>query len=153
NLRPTPWSRGNSWVGFFHQTTEEFIECGNTWERSPLWTAVRRRTELQTSCRGLFVLTQQQQRFLQPWFSCPIVFVKHPARLEPEVRFTWERFLAAGERRVVMTGCWQRRFDDLDRLAAPGFTKYILSCYADTSAILSDAGIKSLCLTRRSDAA
>jgi|GEM_PF-539071 len=60
------------------------------------------------SCRGLFCLSNEHARWWRGQVDVPVEVVVHPTEAPP-VSFSWGRFLANPDKKVVQIGSWLRR--------------------------------------------
>jgi len=75
-------------------------------------------------CRGLFTLSRPMRDFLAGQVDVPVVALHHPTEI-PELRFDFDRYLAAGQR-IVQVGWWLRRLAAIHYLPLPRARKAFL---------------------------
>lgn len=75
-------------------------------------------------CRGLFTLSRWMRDWLAARVDVPVAALYHPTEV-PDVRFEWNRYLAAGQR-VVQVGWWLRRLASIHALPLPRHRKAFL---------------------------
>jgi len=148
-----PWKKTppEPWVGFVHQPPGTYWPNNTppgTEAPSALEELIRRKMEFLPGNRGLFVLSDEQQRRLDPHFMVSRAWL--PARLGAP-KWSWEAFEEHEERKVVMLGNWLRRFQHLDRLQVPEWlTKRFVIGVPQTSRRLRALGCTTPCVRRLS---
>jgi hypothetical protein len=112
------------WIGFVHnppgvpkwfqyeQSNEAIFESEAFQKSLPL-------------CRGLFTLSAYHRAALGNQFAFPVVNLYHPTEF-PENTWTWERFQANQERKIVQIGWWLRRLHSIFLLPETSYKKVFL---------------------------
>lgn len=86
---------------------------------SELWDASREH------CRGLFAFSAYHRDYLQSTLGVPVNMLFLPT-VTPLVRWSWRRFEANQDRKVVQIGWWLRRLHSIFELQCPTFRKVFL---------------------------
>lgn len=110
------------WVGFVHQVPYQSLRFPDLhrFVQSDAW------RKSQSSCRGLWVLTEYQRQFLiQQGVTVPISLVHYPIA-EPKQSFCAERFRTTKHRKLYCIGEFLRDWQAVYDLEAPGYQKVIL---------------------------
>jgi len=116
NLRP--------WIGFIHvpprvpewfqsEQSNDFILQTDLWKRSLPF------------CRGLFTLSRYHRLELEKRLSLPIDDLFLPTA-EPELKWSWERFAANRDKKVVQVGWWLRKLHAIFMLPCRSYKKIFL---------------------------
>jgi len=115
------------WIGFVHvpphiptwfyfeQTGEKLFKTEAFQESLPY-------------CRGLFTLSLYLRKYLESQLSLPVDNLVFPTEF-PQDRWTWEKFSANKEKKVIQVGWWLRKLHAIYRLPLPGtdYRKIFLS--------------------------
>jgi hypothetical protein len=110
------------WVGFIHQVPHQNHNFPDL-ERLVRLEEWKESIDL---CQGLWVLTNYQKNFLQ-YLGVPVPIAKvHYPTTPPAEHFSFERFLANENRRLLFIGEFLRNYQALYDLEAPGLTKTFL---------------------------
>lgn len=123
------------WIGFIHvpprvpewfqrEQSNEFIFRTRPWRQSlPL-------------CRGLFTLSRYHRCDLEAKLQVPIQDLIFPTE-EPELKWSWERFAANREKKIVQVGWWLRRLHAIYMLPTRSYRKIFLRVtHADLDGLL-----------------
>ncbi|HSJ04428.1 MAG: hypothetical protein ACAI34_21810, partial [Verrucomicrobium sp.] len=110
-----------SWVGVFHQPFSSFNPCVGLFD---LKAALEKAGALK-SCKGLYVLTRYQQRFLEEAdIGVPVDMLWHPTDFNVQ---PWSPAAWLADRRIVFLGRWIRRVEAIQELRCPGVRKLWLA--------------------------
>lgn len=110
------------WVGFIHQVPHQ----NHNFPDLERLVRLEEWKESIDHCQGLWVLTDYQKNFLKYLgVSVPIAKVHYPTT-PPAEHFSFERFLANENRRLLFIGEFLRNYQALYDLEAPGLTKTFL---------------------------
>lgn len=112
------------WAGFIHvppgvpgwfqaKQSNEAIFSSAAWKNSAPY------------CQGLFTLSRYHQQHLAPQFDFPVENLLHPVEF-PELTWSFERFAANREKKIVQSGWWLRRIYSIYLLNVRGYRKTIL---------------------------
>ena len=112
------------WIGFIHvppgvpewlqsKQSNAAIFSSERWKRS------------EPHCRGLFTLSQYHKQHLQPLFNFPVENLLHPVEF-PQLTWSYERFAANRDKKIVQSGWWLRRVYSLYLLEVKGYRKILL---------------------------
>lgn len=127
NLRP--------WVGFIHipphvpewfqsEQSNDFIFQTDLWRQSLPF------------CRGLFTLSNYHRRSLEGKLPCLINNLHFPTE-EPRRKWSWDRFAANQEKKVVQVGWWLRKLHSIFILPTRSYKKIFLRVtHADLNSLL-----------------
>lgn len=63
-------------------------------------------------CQGIFTVSQYLAKFLRSKIDVPVVDLIHPIGV-PEAKFSYQRFLQNQNKKLVLTGHWQRKFESI----------------------------------------
>jgi len=128
--RTFAWSAGgpkphtHPWVGFIHvppnvpdwfqsQQANQNIFKTKAWLKSvPL-------------CKGLFTLSMYHRTYLESKLDVPVNNLFFPTET-PELKWSWERFQANKDKKVVQVGWWLRRIHSIFQLRAQKYRKLFL---------------------------
>jgi hypothetical protein len=116
NLRP--------WVGFIHvpprvpewfqsEQSNDFIFQTELWQRSLPF------------CRGLFTLSRAHRLHLERKLALPVNDLFLPTA-EPELAWSWERFAANPDPKVIQVGWWLRKLHTIFMLPSRSYRKVFL---------------------------
>lgn len=116
NLRP--------WIGFIHipphvpewfqsEQSNDFIFQTDLWKQSLPF------------CRGLFTLSKYHRLNLEKKLDVPIANLLFPTE-EPKLKWSWERFTANREKKVVQVGWWLRKLHTIFMLPTRSYKKIFL---------------------------
>lgn len=112
------------WLGFIHippgvpdwfqgHQANEAIFRSDAWGRSA------------PHCLGLFTLSLYHRRALEKVLDIPINNLLFPTET-PEVQWSWERFSANREKKIIQVGWWLRRIHSIFQLPAGDYRKVFL---------------------------
>jgi hypothetical protein len=113
NLRP--------WVGFIHvppyvpywfryEQSNDYIFQTDAWKRSLPY------------CRGLFTLSYYHKKSLETKLDLPINHLIFPTET-PELKWSWEKFEANREKKIVQVGWWLRKLHTIFMLPTRSYQK------------------------------
>ena len=116
NLRP--------WVGFIHvpphvpswfryEQSNDYIFQTDEWKRSLPY------------CRGLFTLSYYHRTSLETKLDLPINHLIFPTET-PELKWSWEKFEANQEKKIVQVGWWLRKLHTIFMLPTRSYKKLFL---------------------------
>ncbi len=87
-------------------------------------------------CQGVFTLSRYHRRALEKKLPVPIQDLFHPTE-EPELKWSWERFAANREKKIVQVGWWLRRLHAIYMLPTRSYRKIFLRVtHADLDGLL-----------------
>jgi hypothetical protein len=127
NLRP--------WIGFIHvpphvpewfqsEQSNDFIFQTDLWKQSLPF------------CQGLFTLSKYHRLSLEKKLAVPIQHLLFPTA-EPDLKWSWERFAANREKKVVQVGWWLRKLHTIFQLPTRSYKKiFLLITHADVKSLL-----------------
>ena len=112
------------WIGFIHvpagvpdwfasKQSNEAIFNSQKWKLSAPF------------CKGLFTLSACHKQQLEAKFNFPVENLMHPVEF-PELKWSFERFKANPERKIVQTGWWLRKIYSIYLLQVRGYRKILL---------------------------
>jgi hypothetical protein len=112
------------WIGFIHippgvpawmqsNQTNELIFNSDGWKQSI------------PHCRGLFTLSNYHRRFLEPMFDFPVENLFHPVDF-PDLTWSFERFAANRDKKIVQSGWWLRKVYSIYLLEVKSYRKIVL---------------------------
>lgn len=124
----------NPWVGVFHQPFASFEPCVGLFD---LKGALEKVGALKT-CKGLYVLTDYQKRFLdESDIGVPVERLWHPTVFDvPQ----WSPDSWLADRRIVFLGRWIRRVQAIQELQCPGVRKLWLAKQSEPIAGVEENG-------------
>lgn len=112
------------WIGFIHvpphvpewfqggQSNENIFKTG-AWEKSiPL-------------CRGLYTLSSYHRKYLESKLAVPVNNLLFPTEI-PDLKWSWERFAANKEKKIVQIGWWLRKIHSIYQLPVHNYKKIFL---------------------------
>jgi hypothetical protein len=116
NLRP--------WIGFIHipprvpewfqgEQANDFIFQTDLWKQSLPF------------CRGLFTLSKYHRIDLEKKLDIPVNDLLFPTE-EPDLKWSWERFAANRDKKVVQVGWWLRKLHTIFMLRCRSYRKMFL---------------------------
>jgi hypothetical protein len=112
------------WIGIIHiphgvpewmhsQQSNTAIFNSESWKRSA------------PQCRGLFTLSHYHQQHLQHLFDFPVEYLLHPVEF-PDLTWSFDRFIANPEKKILQTGWWLRRVYSIYLLNVRSYRKIVL---------------------------
>jgi len=116
NLKP--------WIGFIHippnvphwfqhEQANDSIFSTDAWKQSL------------PHCRGLMTLSRYHRKNLEKKLTIPIANFIFPTKI-PGIKWTWEKFQANKEKKVVQVGWWLRKLHTIFQLPSRGYKKIFL---------------------------
>jgi len=127
NLRP--------WIGFIHvppnipewfqhEQSNDSIFASEAWKQSFPY------------LKGLFTLSAYHRKNLETKFSFPVENLLFPTEI-PEVKWSWERFKANKDKKIVQVGWWLRKIHTIFLLPTRTYRKIFLRVtHADIDGII-----------------
>ena len=127
NLKP--------WIGVIHippkvpvwfqsEQSNDFIFESQEWKKSLPY------------CRGLFTLSEYHRKHLQQRLPVPLASLTHPTET-PKLKWSWERFRANPEKKIVQVGWWLRKLHTIFMLPTQSYKKIFLRItHADLNILL-----------------
>ncbi|UCH96103.1 MAG: hypothetical protein JSV88_04415, partial [Candidatus Aminicenantes bacterium] len=105
------------WIGFIHVPPEmprwfsdkqasEVIFNSEAWKKSLPY------------CNGLFTLSEYHQKYLETRWDIPVNALVHPTEF-PANKWTWEKFTANNDKKIVQVGWWLRKLHAIYQLPLP----------------------------------
>lgn len=76
-------------------------------------------------CRGLFTLSNYHKRFLEPMFDFLVENLFHPVDF-PDLTWSFERFAANHDKKIVQSGWWLRKVYSIYLLEVKNYRKVVL---------------------------
>ena len=129
--REVPYRR--PWVGFVHVPPD--IPRWHDYEKSFRYISrLKTWKDSYPHCRGLLTLSAWMGRWLRTKVDVPVLHLRHPTQT-PATKFTFSRFQANGEKRVIQVGWWLRRLCSIHELPARHLRKAVLLPYSDPAGI------------------
>jgi glycosyltransferase involved in cell wall biosynthesis len=112
------------WIGFFHvpPTIPEWFMSEQSNDRIIQSPAFQQSLPF---CRGIFVLSKYHQRSLKKKIGVPINALIHPTEI-PDLKWTWDRFRANKEKKLIQIGWWLRKFHSIFLLKTDRYKKVML---------------------------
>ncbi len=112
------------WLGFIHvpprvpdwfqgNQSNESIFKSDAWQESALF------------CRGLYTLSRYHRNALENILAIPVNNLFFPTET-PKCRWSWEKFAANREKKIVQVGWWLRRIHSIFQLPAGDYEKIFL---------------------------
>jgi hypothetical protein len=130
------------WVGFLHNTPyfpKKPPKNNNPRSLQDLVKTEKWKLNMR-SCRGIFTVSQYIKSFLDRHVDVPISALTHPIEI-PEIKFSFDKFIANPNKLLLMTGNWMRRFVSFYILNSGGFKKQFLKCqYPNVNHIVKELG-------------
>ncbi len=123
------WERvmNEPWVGFMHNvpkhadlflTTHPYTLGLESMFKTEIW-------KLNAQfCIGIFCLSNYSKNYIESNTSLPVNVMKHPTEI-PDVKFNWDLFVSNPNKKLVLTGHWMRKFQDIWDIDSP-YEKFIL---------------------------
>lgn len=116
NLRP--------WIGFIHippnvphwfryEQSNDFIFATDAWKKSLPY------------CRGLMALSAYHRKNLEQKLPIPIDNFIFPTEI-PRIKWTWEKFQANREKKIIQVGWWLRKLHTIFQLPTKKYKKVFL---------------------------
>jgi len=127
NLRP--------WIGFIHippnipdwfqhEQSNDYIFATDVWKKSLPF------------CRGLMTLSHYHRKNLEKKLSLPIDHFIFPTEI-PDIKWTWKKFQANKEKKIVQVGWWLRKLHTIFQLPTKKYKKIFLRItHADLDRLL-----------------
>lgn len=127
NLRP--------WIGFIHippnvppwfqyEQANDSIFGTEAWKQSLPY------------CRGLFTLSGYHRKNLEKKLAIPLENLIFPTEI-PDIKWTWEKFRANQEKKVIQVGWWLRKLHTIFQLPTQKYKKIFLRItHADLESLL-----------------
>lgn len=112
------------WIGFIH-IPPRLPEWMNSPQSNQAIFASQRWKNSLPHCRGLFTLCDYHRRYLEPLLPVPVETLFHPVEF-PELKWSWQRFSANPDPKIVQSGWWLRRVYSFYLLQAKGYRKVLL---------------------------
>jgi hypothetical protein len=97
----------------FEQTSEKIFKT-KAWEKSLPY------------CQGLFTLSNYLKKYIEKKLDIPVNNLIHPTET-PLLKWTWEKFEANKEKKLVQVGWWLRRLHAIYQLPQTTYKKILLS--------------------------
>lgn len=113
------------WIGIFHNPVEMAGFSGTGTSPQTILDSYHFNESLKY-CRGLYCLSNHFQNWLKSRVDVPTGVLFHPSGAV-EKKFSYERFLAAPEKRVVQVGAWLRNFISLKHLPTLEYKKICIN--------------------------
>jgi len=112
------------WIGFIHvpQGVPEWFRSNQT-NTAIFSTGAWKRSIPQ--CKGLFTLSEYHRQHLTPLFDFPVENLVHPVEF-PELTWSFERFEANRDKKIVQAGWWLRKVYSICLLEVKSYRKIIL---------------------------
>jgi|GEM_PF-1062425 len=112
------------WIGIIHvppkiplwfnyQQSNEMIFKTEAWGKSLPY------------CKGLFTLSKYHQKYLEPKLGIPVNSLFLPTEV-PNIKWTWEKFAANKEKKIIQVGWWLRRLHAIYQLPRTDYKKIFL---------------------------
>jgi hypothetical protein len=119
-----PTANLEPWIGFIHippnvpkwfqyEQSNDFIFNTEHWKKSFPF------------CRGLFTLSNYHQKNLEKRLDMPVNYLIHPTEI-PRVKWSWEKFNANREKKIVQVGWWLRKLHTIFQLPTKKYKKIFL---------------------------
>lgn len=130
-----PRAHTRPWIGFIHVPPHvpawfQHEQANDTIFATPLW------QESLPWCRGLFTLSRYHRENLEKKLRVPIHNLIFPTEAA-EITWSWARFAANPERKVVQIGWWLRRLHSIYMLPTRSYRKVFLRIsHADIDGLL-----------------
>jgi hypothetical protein len=112
------------WIGFIHipphvpdwfqgNQSNESIFKTDAWRQSAPF------------CKGLYTLSLYHRKYLEKLIDIPVNNLLFPTET-PELKWSWEKFQANPEKKIVQVGWWLRRIHSIFQLPAGNYQKIFL---------------------------
>jgi hypothetical protein len=112
------------WVGFIHvpPNVPDWFQSQQANQNIFKTMAWKRSTPL---CKGLFTLSGYHRKYLENKLDVPVNNLIFPTEI-PELKWSWERFEANKDKKIVQVGWWLRRIHSIFQLPIHKYGKLFL---------------------------
>jgi hypothetical protein len=126
----------NTWVGVIHVPPNIPQWFGEEQSNNKIFETEAWQVSL-PFCRGLFTMCEYHKKNLENKLSIPINSLIHPTEF-PDLTWSWDRFQANKEKKVVQIGWWLRKLHTIFQLPVRTYKKvFIKITYADVNSIMA----------------
>jgi hypothetical protein len=113
------------WIGFIHVPPKiphwfHYEQANKMLFKNELW------KKSLPHCRGLYTLSNYHRKNLKAYLDIPINNLLFPTEI-PEIKWSWEKFTANREKKIVQVGWWLRKLHAIFQLPPSGYKKIFLS--------------------------
>jgi hypothetical protein len=130
-----PTSNLEPWIGFIHvppnvpqwfqhEQSNDYIFNTEPWKKSFPY------------CKGLFTLSDYHRKNLESRLDIPVNYLIHPTEI-PRVKWSWKKFNANREKKIVQVGWWLRKLHTIFQLPTNTYKKIFLRVtHADVDSLM-----------------